>query len=436
MRYEDIIEWLHRLWFKVETTPAVRQFVHHFSWVFAGVVISKVFILLINIIGGRVLGPAEFGRYNVIYSIGLLMVFPLLMGTNTALVKFLAPQHERRKILPYFGASLFIFMVSSIVFILLYLVLIAIRPDLMTDRLLYYLAIIFAVALGLYYFSEGLLQGLGSLKRLSVYEALVALVSLVAFLVLLRPLNSFFAFYLSAMLGFVLFAALTFMRHRQLLQEVKVSMRMTREVLHYGVFAMLVALAATVLGNTDKILIYRFLGETKVGIYQAYSMGSLILISILTNIFIMVFFPTAARYPDKRPILKRLDRLILPAGVLISLGIPFAQFIMLKFFGPQYFINPWLMVAFAVASAIYFANLAYLWLMSSTGVQGIKTASITLIVAAVVNILLCYYLIPRKDLFGVILSLIISSLIPLIYLRLRLPGELERHFEEDARETG
>lgn len=431
MDMTKIIGKLYQTIFGMKTTPAVLNFISNLSWVMVGIILSKAFIMIISLLGGRLLGPSEFGKYQVIYSVSLIMVFPMLMGANTALIKYVSPLKDKNDIKRYIGSTLLLFLIFALGGVILYsLISIPISRILSLSIEFYFLAVLFAVGLGTYYFGQALLQALGRMKLFSILEIVAAFFAFALFSYLVSKAGNYFAFYIPVLASFVIFSILALMHNLSYFTNLKADKKTFSIVKHYGFFGMLLALSATVLGNADKIIMNIFLDPAKVGVFQAYSAGSLIAISIITSIFITVFFPTASKYTDKTSILERLDRLAIPATVLILVVIPVVQWIALKIFGSEYYLNWNLVAGFAVASAIYFLNLSYLWLISSVGIPGIKKAAISLSVAAVVNIVLNILLIQKKDLFGVLIALIIAWLIPLIYIRIKLPGELRKHIKE------
>lgn len=420
-KIRNLIELIYTKLFGMKTTPAIYQFISNFTWVMFGIIISKALIMLISLLGGRILGPAEFGKYQLIYSIALILLVPMLMGSNTTIVKYASPLRKLKEIRSVISSSLSIFFMSSAAIVLIAIFFSGFFTDILSiDQRPFFYAVLLALGLCLYYLSQHVLQALDKLKQLSIFEMISSLLALALFFILIRTLQNYFSFYIPVLAGFVVFTVLTVLVAWKYILRFKPSKSRFRMLIKYGFFSMLLSLGGTVLGNIDKILINKFLGQESVGIFQAYSIGSIVAVNILTSIFITVFFPAASRYSDKFSILKRLDRLCIIAGLLIVVSIPFLEYVVLKLFGSSYYISLPLMIAFSIASALYFVDLSYIWLFSSIGQVQMKKSAYSFILATMISIVLNILLIPRFELMGSVISYIIASLIPLTYVRFAL----------------
>ena len=71
--------------------------------------------------------------------------------------------------------------------------------------------------------------------------------------------------------------------------------------------------------NIDKILINIYLGKADAGIYKAYIVSFLSILTLSIGIFIAVFFPVASKSENKKTILRKINKII---PIMIGLGLP------------------------------------------------------------------------------------------------------------------
>jgi O-antigen/teichoic acid export membrane protein len=153
------------------------------------------------------------------------------------------------------------------------------------------------------------------------------------------------------------------------------------------------------------------MGTADVGIYRAYSAGSISIAMALFAMFNAVFFPTASKYEKKGAIFERLNKLMPYFG---GLGVPMTVlcvFILLKFYGAEYPFDLGLAILFGVAGVVAFINGCYAWLMASVGQRGIMVTTSGALICALTNVVLNILLIPLMGLVGAVISTIVSYIL-------------------------
>jgi O-antigen/teichoic acid export membrane protein len=113
-------------------------------------------------------------------------------------------------------------------------------------------------------------------------------------------------------------------------------------------------------------------------------------------------------FQDKKELFNKISKLI---PYVITAGLPFiliCEFIILKFYGKQYYLNLLWLILFAVASIFVVIDGLYGWFFNSIGNQGVKLISFAGGVLALVNISLNFILIPLIGIPAAMGSIIIS----------------------------
>jgi Na+-driven multidrug efflux pump len=97
-----IISLFHEKIFREPASEEMIKFVRNLSYVGLGTIFASIFSFLYNIIAGRVLGPSGYGSFMLVQSIAMVLYIPMLLGLNTAMIKYCAEnkdQHQQRRII-------------------------------------------------------------------------------------------------------------------------------------------------------------------------------------------------------------------------------------------------------------------------------------------------------------------------------------------------
>ncbi len=398
--------------FNEEVSPEVEKFIKNVSYVGIGTIIASIFSFSFNILAGRVLGPAEYGAFTLVQSIGMFLYIPMLLGFHTALVKYNSEKIDyfrQRNIISTTYIIVFLFTSVSILFyMVLYKEIITIFS---ISSEIFFFALIFAV---LFVFYTLTTETLRSLHMIPVYSRLVPIFSIILFssfllLITLLKETSFKLPLFSMLLAYGITGGIVLAILRKYIIP-EFSKDWALKLHRYSVFSLMGGLSAIFYLNIDKIIINIYMPVSNVGIYWAYNYSFTTLISTLISTFVIVFFPVASMCTNKKLLLERINKIIL---LLILIGWPLILItgcIILKMYGDNYPFDLYLIILFATAGICISADKLYGQLFCSTGEGGIKITSFAAIILALVNLLLNFLLIPLIGLKGAVIATIISYL--------------------------
>ena len=68
----------------------MRKFLANLSWSFFGGVIASLAMLFVNVLGGRFMGPEQYGFYGLVLAVSQVLILLSLFGMDTAGLKLLS----------------------------------------------------------------------------------------------------------------------------------------------------------------------------------------------------------------------------------------------------------------------------------------------------------------------------------------------------------
>lgn len=416
----NLLEGLHLRVFGETISDEMRKFILHLGWISAAALVSAVFMFITNLFAGRWLGPAEYGKYALIISLGQLFIIPMTLGINTAAIREIAQKKSNRAkvISTAFYSILFLILLSLLLYWLL-------RPFLEQylhlTSFLYLWAIIYSMALALKYISEAVAKGLHQFPRISVLTVLSSLVILIVFFgqIFIGKDTSFRSFILATTAGLAIYVIVMFFRNR--LYFFRFSVRNLRELLSYGLFASIGSISGYTLANIDRLILNNYLGFASVGLYAAYLSASTFFSGQLLQIFVDVFFPSISAIKDKSIVERKIKRILYLAAIpLFGINL-LATAIIIKLFGSEYEFNYLYIILFSLLGVLNFCQNIFWWYIASFGKRGIRFTSLSGVLVGAANIILMIILVKKMGLLGAIIGLNITSLaillLSVIYLR-------------------
>ncbi len=182
--FGGLISFFYEKIFHEPAGEEVMKFVRNLSYVGLGTVLASPFSFSYNIIAGRVLGPAGYGGFTLVQSIAMFLYIPMLLGLNTAMIKYCAEnrdQDQQRKIISTaYGATVCLTVVS----VMLYGIF---RHQIATifsvDQEIIVLSVLFAVIFVFYTLATSSLRGLHLMKDYAVFQPIYGITLLSALLV-------------------------------------------------------------------------------------------------------------------------------------------------------------------------------------------------------------------------------------------------------------
>jgi O-antigen/teichoic acid export membrane protein len=390
------------------------------SYVATGTLIAASLSFIFNILGGRILGPAGYGKFVFIQSMAMFLYMPMLMGISTAMVKYNAEREDynRQKII--ISTSYMLVSVSILIFACMYILFSNYISSLFSStKEEYFLAIVFAFLFTIYSLTTDTLRSMHDMKKLSMLRPIFSLTVVLSLMVLVSfDYISYKSMIVSIFVAYLIISIYVIYKYKKYI-TFDFDIIWAKTLAKYSNFAVIGGVSYIFYTNIDKILINKYLLVADLGLYNSYYFSSINLAAMGVGIFQTVFFPTISKCTNKKAILKKLNIFIVCVSII---GIPFlltSEFIILNLYGKNYEINLALMLLFAFTSILFILFDTYAWYFNSLGTKGVKLNILGVLTIAASNILLNIILIPRYGLHGAIGSTALAYCIgiPVIFYR-------------------
>lgn len=387
----SIAEIAHLRIFGHEMSEEMRKFLGHLSWSFFGGIIAAGMMFILNIFAGRILGPEEYGKYSFIVAFSAIAVLFMTLGIDVTTLHYVAKKNinERNK---YFSTSFFVVLImATICFFVLSLFAKIFSKKLNIVEDVYFFSILFTFILALKNLFDSYLRGMNLFEkqaRVKIIEAVIACIFFSILYILLSKNIDYKIYIESLMAGSVCLILIIFINAKKYLKLNNFSITVLKEIFSYGFFVFLGGLAATLLFSLDKILINKFLGGAQLGIYNAYFLSSMTIVTQFTVIFLNVFFPIVSSIKDKEEIFKKINKLSLFLLIPSFFISCFVIRISLLLFGHQYPTDWMLIWKFSMLSLLYAYFTILWWFISSYGLKGIRFTSVVGLIIGFVFIFL------------------------------------------------
>jgi O-antigen/teichoic acid export membrane protein len=286
-------------------------------------------------------------------------------------------------------------------------------------------------------YSQDILKGLGEMKMVGAMNVVHAVTIVGLSVVLLLDARTAAVPVIAICGGYLLSMSAVFVfsgqrRYISLQWNIwrMVDGRWARILLGYGGIAVVAIFSSSVVGNINQLLINRFLDLKTVGIYQAYYLSTIGVVTFFVNILVTVFFPASSKYGDKSVIFRQMRRLFLLMPVLFAV-VCAASYVIITLYGSGYPIMPDVIVMFSLATVLVFMYTTYNVFSSSLGISGIKATTISIIMISVIGAASSYVLIPTIQIRGAVFSIILSHAIGMVAIYL-MAGRLLKKKDKTA----
>jgi len=395
----------HFFLFGHDVTTTMKEFMSNLSLSFVAYFLSNGILFIAILLAGRLLGPFEFGQYALVMAISQILIIFMLPGIETATMRQVALEYtDEKKMRATISSGLVFTTVTSLVVGMLAWFFASTIADYFSfSSSLFRIAIIVSLAMVARSFFDSVIRGKGEFKlqlRVKVLDSLIVFgIFILGYTFFVEP------DYRLLIAGLVLGSTgSAFLFYRWSLDKFiewgKVDFTVVSKLWHYARFAVFGGLGGVMLLSVDKILIGNVLGSETLGLYQAYSFASLQIAGQLAFVFLNVFFPAVVRQRDLTVVLRKIDKLIIFGLVPAFLFIVSFVYLILRLFSSEYELNSYLVIAMSVYSVFWFLTTIYLFLIASTGPDGLFYSSITGFLAGALYLAIVYYLIPSLGLFA------------------------------------
>ncbi|PWR71775.1 oligosaccharide flippase family protein [Methanospirillum stamsii] len=390
----------------------VENFIKNLSFVGLGTIIGTIFSVTYNILAGRLLGPSEYGTFTLIQSVAMFLYIPMLLGFSSAMVKYNSEKIDfirQRCILSTTYALIILFTVITLflyaVFSKYIIAIFSITYE------IFVFAVIFSISYVFYTLMTSSVRSLHKFREYSLTNSIFPALQLILLSVFIYAINdlSFKSPLFSMIITYVITGGILLVYLRKYI-KIEFSMPMAKKLYRFSIYSLMGGISSIFYLNIGKIVINMFLPVSQVGIYYAFNYAFTAFIFLITMIFTTVFFPVASMCNNKGMLFNRINKIIL---LLIVFGLPLtwiSGYIILMMYGPDYPFDLPLMIFFSIAGICISVDQLYGQLLCSTGVNGAKLTSYAAVVMAIVNISLCFLLIPGIGIIGAVIATIISYL--------------------------
>lgn len=327
---------VHLRLFGHEIGGEMREFLGNLSWSFAGGTFASMAMLFVNVFGGRMMGPEQYGLYGLVLAISQIIMLPALFGMDTVGLRFLSrAQTREEKAVHLTTIAVFVFFSSVVTFLLFFVVYFAFGHEFHLNLLLLLVAFAYTALAIFKSVVDVFFRGLAFFRDQFLSRMIEVALTVILFIIVVIVLKKdSYTYYTSVLLvgyiGFILYGLARFKGYFS-----KFRFQVLKNHLSYAWIVVLGSLLGTAFNVMDKFVIAKYLSVQELGIYMAYFTASTNLIAQATQIFINVYFPTVSRTSDGG-FIRKLDRTFLIGSVPIFLFLCLIIYFIMLFFGERY----------------------------------------------------------------------------------------------------
>lgn len=361
-----VIEIVHRRVFGHEISPTMKDFLKQLSWSFFGIFFNGIVLFIVNVLAGRILGPAGYGKYNLVLVVANIVAIFVLLGQDMTSIKYISSSEKEKDKKQYLSNSFYIILSSSfllIVFSIFFYFQIA--HLLNFDQKIFLLAVIFAIMMSMRTLLDSFVKSFNFFKFQSLFKIIEGIIILAVFIFFFLVLKfddyQYYIFSLTA--GYFILCLIFFLKIKQ--KIVAWDKQKFSKIIEYSKITIILAIIGTIMASMDKLFIGKTLGIEQLGIYSAYLVSSAIFVGQIILIFNNVFFPIVNQIKDKSMIIKKVDRLLFLGLIPGTLVLSLFSYAIMNIFGKEYHLNIFYVVAFSAMAFLQIAGSLYKSIISS-----------------------------------------------------------------------
>lgn len=349
-----LIESIHLKLFQHEISEEMLSFLKNLSWSFWGGLLASAVMMGVNILGGRLLGPEEYGKYNLVLTFAQIIMIPMLFGIDIAGVRAVAMSKSiQGKAKNISNAFYFIIFTSILISLVVFLSreVITARFNLEGPALL--IALFLAIILGFKTILDGFIRALSLFKyqfTTRIVEVSTITILFIVFFFVLKQQTSYF-YYIISIAGGAIVLILLYCK-KVFPYFTKFDFKILKKQISYGKILLVGTILGTVFNSLDKLVIAKYLSLSELGLYGAYYTASTNLVAQLSQMFVNVFFPTLSKVKNKHAIVHKVNHIfkigIVPGSLILALAI----YIIMQLFGSHYEISLFYIVGFAILGTL------------------------------------------------------------------------------------
>ena len=392
------------------------EFLRHLSWIGVSFAVAKVISALVNIAAGKMLGPAEYGKINVLVSAGAAISPFIIAGLNNSVIRYGVEERDRNSVFTAAGAIFLALALAATGTVLFFRqgisALLGIPPDMLG------LALCYALATALFLLTSGFLQASGKFSRRGLSEiAFSAILSAAFFLGIYnlgRTYETMVYAYVAGFGGVGLFWLVKFASSLRYSFPAKEKLR---ALVKYSAYSFGGGLGYYLMLNVQGLILNAFLAPEEVGLYAAYNTATIGIAAYLGYAIGTVLFPKASASTNRRRLwemtVKGWARLS-PALIIFFILV---QAAVLSLMGRhQYQLRPALMLYFALCGTLMLVHSSLAQIVYSEGVKASRLSWLMAWGGGLVNFTACLLLIPVFRVSGAAMAFILTYVFLLAWL--------------------
>lgn len=347
--FNSIIEKLHRKIFGHEMSETMRNFIGNLSWSFWGTLISASFFAIINIVAGRLLGPAEYGKYNFVLSIVNILSVPIILGLDITSIHFITNSKNSEEKKQYLSNSFWIVIFTSLIFWIIYIFTYKFFRDFFELNNFYlWIIAFFPIILSLKMLFDSFARSYFLFKFqsiLKISESLVVSIFFIIFFFFLHFQES--AYYLlSFIIGGIFIIAIYFLNFRN--NIIRWKTENFNRIINYSKTTITIIIITSIMIYSDKIFIGKFLSEKELGFFSAYLTASMVVMMQFVAVISNIFFPLMNQGVIKQAVVRKIDKLSFIFCIPITLIMFCFSYAILFLFGKEFEANLFYILFFSI----------------------------------------------------------------------------------------
>ncbi len=400
-KLKDYVNSGHNFFFGNNAGERTMSFVKNTSLSFSGGIVAFSVLFIANIIAARVLGPLEYGKYAVVFSIAQIFSLFFVLELDISALYFLSDNSEKKKSIT--SSINVMFLINIVIFIFLGIGMYQFISPPGISQFAFVSAIVMGLTFAFKRMVDAFLRIENKFKKQAISKMIesIVVVGLLVALFWIIGKQGYYSYALSIIFGGAVFIIFGGVLVRNMFVIRGATAKCINTVFHYNIFGVVGAIVNNIIKNVDKIIVVAFLGASVGGLYTVYFTASVIVGARMTQLFINVFFPAVRKKgANTQSVFKKVNILFyktfIPLIVVASGGV----LVIIILYGSQYPVRWYWVVLSGVYIAVHFFASVYGWLLSSISRDGYKKYNLSFVYGSIIYgaFLLIVFI---NDLFGI-----------------------------------
>ncbi len=413
---ETAFNTCYRWLFNEKPTAGPKKFFKNLGIIGICFATAKALTGLANIAAGRLLGPHEYGKVNLIISVGAILSPFLLMGINYSIVKYGASNKNPKSIIST-AFGFFIPCALTISFFIFYF-----RTELgsffgITSTLLIF-ALFYAITVSFFNVISSVQQALNKFNQRGFSEISFAFLFLISFAAgILLFGKKFETIVYAYIIAFGSVSIFFILKLNSFIKPQCFDKKRLPELTHYGIYFLGSGIGSFFIFNVQSLIINTYLSPKEVGIYAAYYIGTIGIAGYISYAIYTVLFPKSSGSTNRKRLWDlsiKFAKRLLP---LIFIFFVFIEIAVLTLMGKsQYGMNATLIITFALCGILMLIQSSLTQIILAQGIKASRLALFMSLSAGLLNFILCILLIPHLKILATTISFIITYSFLIIWL--------------------